>query len=137
MEGDVGNSIATDTLQGDSFRFEIPISKTDTERLSLMIRDGNLYSMGLSLWAKGRFPYPLEGEDMNIYTWQVESEMPQQKDMAAFCKTIHGIYGTINQENRNGAHAIDAQNIPGKPDDKGGVGKRSLLYVTAWRKSRK
>ena len=52
MEGDVGNSIATDTLQGDSFRFEIPISKTDTERLSLMIRDGNLYSMGLSLWAK-------------------------------------------------------------------------------------
>ena len=78
MEGDVGNSIATDTLQGDSFRFEIPISKTDTERLSLMIRDGNLYSMGLSLWAKEGSHIRLTGEVMNIYTWLVVSEIPQQ-----------------------------------------------------------
>ena len=56
MEGSVGSSIAVDTLRGDSFRFEVPVSGTGTTLLSLLIRDGNLYSMG-----KGWFAYPLDG----------------------------------------------------------------------------
>ena len=79
MEGSVGSSIAVDTLRGDSFRFEVPVSGTGTTLLSLLIRDGNLYSMGLSLWAKAGSHIRLTGEDMNIYTWQVESDVPQQK----------------------------------------------------------
>lgn len=116
MEGDVGNSIATDTLQGDSFRFEIPISKTDTERLSLMIRDGNLYSMGLSLWAKEGSHIRLTGEDMNIYTWQVESEMPQQKIWQLFVNDSRDLWNH-NQENRM-EHMRLMRKYPRKPDDK-------------------
>ena len=86
MEGMVGSSIAVDTLRGDSFRFEVPVSGTGTTLLSLLIRDGNLYSMGLSLWAKAGSHIRLTGEDMNIYTWQVESDVPQQKIWQLFVK---------------------------------------------------
>ena len=116
MEGDVGNSIATDTLRGDSFRFEIPIFKTDTERLSLMIRDGNLYSMGLYLWAKEGSHIRLTGEDMNIYTWQVESEMPQQKIWQLFVNDSRDLWNH-NQENRM-EHMRLMRKYPRKPDDK-------------------
>ena len=34
MEGKSGSSIAVDTLRGDSFRFEVPVSETDTERFN-------------------------------------------------------------------------------------------------------
>ncbi len=128
MEGDVGNSIATDTLQGDSFRFEIPISKTDTERLSLMIRDGNLYSMGLSLWAKEGSHIRLTGEDMNIYTWQVESEMPQQKIWQLFVNDSRDLWNH-NQENRM-EHMRLTRKYPRKPDD-----KEVLVKVVALRDS--
>ena len=57
-----------------------------TTLLSLLIRDGNLYSMGLSLWAKAGSHIRLTGEDMNIYTWQVESDVPQQKIWQLFVK---------------------------------------------------
>lgn len=98
MEGDVGHSIAIDTLRGDSFRFEVPVSGTDTERLNLKIRDGNLYSMGLSLWAKEGSYIRLTGEDMNIYTWQVESEMPEQKTWQLFVNDSRELWN-LKQEN--------------------------------------
>lgn len=42
--------------------------------------------MGLSLWAKAGSHIRLTGEDMNIYTWQVESDVPQQKIWQLFVK---------------------------------------------------
>lgn len=116
MEGDVGSSIATDTLWGDSFRFEIPVSKTETERLSLMIVDGNLYSMGLFLWAKEGSHIRLTGEDMNIYTWQVESEMPQQKIWQLFVNDSRDLWNRM-QENRMEQMRL-MRKYPRKPDDK-------------------
>lgn len=101
MEGKAGSSIAVDTLRGDSFRFEVPVSETDTERFSLMIRDGNLFSMGLTLWAKKDSYIRLTGEDMNIYTWQVESEMPQQKTRQLFVEDSRDLWNhrqDINME---------------------------------------
>lgn len=95
MEGKAGSSIAVDTLRGDSFRFEVPISETDTERFNLMIRDGNLYSMGLPLWAKKDSYIRLTGEDMNIYTWQVESEMPQQKTRQLFVEDSRDLWNLL------------------------------------------
>lgn len=128
MEGDVGNSIATDTLRGDSFRFEIPISKTDTERLTLMISDGNLYSMGLSLWAKEGSYIRLTGEDMNIYTWRVESEMPQQKTWELFINDSRDLWN-LKQENRM-EHMELMRKYPRKPDD-----EKVRARVTALRDS--
>lgn len=117
MEGDVGSSIAIDTLQGDSFRFELPVSKTgDTEHLSLMIRDGNLYSMGLFLWAKEGSYIRLTGEDMNIYTWKVENEMPQQETWRLFVNDSRDLWNH-QQENRMEQMRL-MRKYPRKPDDK-------------------
>lgn len=98
MEGSVGSSIAVDTLRGDSFRFEVPFSGTDTDRLMLQIRDGNLYTMGLHLWAKAGSHIRLIGEDINIYTWQVKSEVPQQKIWQFFVDDSRDLWNLM-QEN--------------------------------------
>lgn len=80
MEDGVGNIIAVDTLQGDTFRFELPVSIDDgMKRMLLMIQDNDLYNMGLDLWVKNGSHIRLTGEDMNTYTWQVESDIPTQK----------------------------------------------------------
>ena len=80
MENGVGNSVAVDSLRGDTFRFELPVSSDDgIERMTLIIQDDDLYSMGLQLWANAGSHIRLTGKDMNIYTWQVESEVPTQK----------------------------------------------------------
>ena len=115
MEGKSGSSIAVDTLRGDSFRFEVPVSETDTERFSLMIRDGNLYSMGLTLWAKKDSYIRLTGEDMNIYTWQVESEMPQQKTRQLFVEDSRDLWNLL-QENRM-EHMRLMRKYPRKPEN--------------------
>lgn len=115
MEGDVGNSIAVDTLRGDSFRFEVPTSGIDTDWLTLMIQDGNLYSMGLYLWAKAGTHIRLTGEDMNIYTWQVESEMPQQKTWQLFINDSHDLWD-LKQENRMEQMRL-MRKYPRKPDN--------------------
>lgn len=115
MEGKSGSSIAVDTLRGDSFRFEVPVLETDTERFTLIIRDGNLYSMGLSLWAKKDSYIRLTGEDMNIYTWQVESEMPQQKTWQLFVEDSRDLWNLL-QENRM-EHMRLMRKYPRKPEN--------------------
>lgn len=84
MEGGVGSSIAVDTLRGDTFRFEVPASGAGIDRLDLRIIDGNVYTMGLSLWAKAGSVIRVTGEDMNVYTWQVENDVAQQKTWQLF-----------------------------------------------------
>ncbi|ADV44442.1 TlpA disulfide reductase family protein [Bacteroides helcogenes] len=115
MEGDVGSSIAIDTLRGDSFRFEIPVSEAGTDRLTLAIRDGNLYSMGLYLWANSDSYIRLTGEDMNIYTWRVESEVPQQKIWQLFVDDSRDLWN-LKQENRMEQMRL-MRKYPRKPDD--------------------
>lgn len=116
MEGGVGSSIAVDTLRGDTFRFEVPVSGTGTDYLNLMISDGNLYSMGLSLWAKEGSHIRLTGEDMNIYTWQVESGIPQQKTWQLFVNDSRELLNLM-QENRM-EHMRLMRKYPKKPEDK-------------------
>lgn len=115
MEGDVGSSVARDTLRGESFRFEVPVSGDGTDRMTLMIRDGNLYTMGLSLWAKGGSHIRLTGEDMNVYTWQVESDMPQQQTWQLFVDDSRELWNR-KQENRMELMQF-RRKYPRKPED--------------------
>lgn len=115
MEGDVGSVIATDTLRGDSFCFEIPFSESGTDRLSLMIHDGNLYGLSLSLWAKKGSYIRLTGEDMNVYTWQVESDVPQQKIWQLFVSDSYDLWN-LKQENFMEYMRL-IRKYPRKPDD--------------------
>lgn len=116
MEGESGHSIAVDTLQSDHFRFEIPFSGADTDHLVLIIHDGNLYSMGLHLWAKAGSHIRLVGEDMNIYTWQVENDVPQQKIWQLFVNDSRDLWN-LRQKNYIERMRI-LRKYPRKPDDK-------------------
>lgn len=116
MEGDVGSSVAVDTLRGDSFRMEVTASGSGTERLNLMIRDGRLYTMGLTLWAKEGSHIRVTGEDMNVYTWQVESDLPQQKTRQLFVDDSRDLWNRW-QENRMEEMKL-RRKYPRKPEDK-------------------
>lgn len=78
QQGDVGDNIAMDTLRGDTFRFEHQTAGKGTDKLLLVITEGNLYTMALELWAQPGTHIKLTGDDMLIYTWKVESDVPQQ-----------------------------------------------------------
>lgn len=118
MEDGVGSSIAIDTLKGDSFRFELPISSDDNlEHLVLMIRDNDLYSIGLDLWVKNDSHIRLTGEDMNIYTWQVESDIPIQKTWQLFVddsRELWNLYQVERMEQMRFNHACFRTNPTGQ-----------------------
>lgn len=116
MTGGVGDIIAADTLKGDAFRFEVPVSEDATDCLNMIICDGNLYSMGLYLWGKKDSHVRLVGEDMNIYTWQVENDVPQQKTWRLFIDDSRDLLNH-KQENRMAQMRL-MRKYPQKPTDK-------------------
>lgn len=118
LENGVGSSIAIDTLRGNTFRFELPFSSdNDTERMILMIRDNDLYSIGLDLWVKNGSHIRLTGEDMNIYTWQVENDIPAQKTWNLFVddsRELWNIYQVKRLEEMQHNHACYRTNPTGQ-----------------------
>ena len=78
VEGGVGTTIAIDTLRGDTFRFEEETLGKETDKLVLLITDGIVHTIGLNLWVRPGTHVKLAGNDMGTYTWQVESDVPQQ-----------------------------------------------------------
>lgn len=84
MQGDVGKSVASDTLRGGTFRFELPSDGEPFEEFNMLYADGDVYSMGLRLWAKPGETVRVDGQDMNIYTWRVQSSLPQQQTWNRF-----------------------------------------------------
>lgn len=78
MEGNASDTIAVDTLRGDTFRFEQQTLGEGTDELLLMITDDGVDTMCLELWARPGTHIRLTGNDMLIRTWLVESDVPQQ-----------------------------------------------------------
>ena len=78
MENGVGDIIAVDTLRGDTFRFEQQTLGGETDKLAFMIIDDDWHTLILDLWVRPGAHIKLTGENMWVYTWQVESNVPQQ-----------------------------------------------------------
>ena len=78
MENGVGDIIAVDTLRGDTFRFEQQTLGEETDKLAFMIMDDDWHTLILDLWVRPGAHIKLTGENMWVYTWQVESNVPQQ-----------------------------------------------------------
>lgn len=78
MENGVGDIIAVDTLRGDTFRFEQQTLGEETDKLAFMIIDDDWHTLILDLWVRPGAHIKLTGENMWVYTWQVESNVPQQ-----------------------------------------------------------
>ena len=97
MEGGIGHGIAVDTLRGDSFRFEQQTSGEGTDKLLLMVTEGNLHTMALELWARPGSHIKLTGDDMLVYTWQVESDVPQQHIRQLFVDDSRKLWNEYQQ----------------------------------------
>ena len=79
LDGNVNNFIAVDTLQGGKFRFEGQTVGEKAEELKILgTRNPGFPSMSLNVWVNSGTHAKVHGCNKLLYTWQVESNVPQQ-----------------------------------------------------------
>lgn len=92
QDGDVGSCIAVDTIRNGHFRFQVEAVNEETDKLSLMGRDDSFPSMSLSLWARPGSHLRISGENSLIYTWNVESDVPEQQVHQTYIKDSYDLW---------------------------------------------
>jgi thiol-disulfide isomerase/thioredoxin len=99
MDGDVGSPVAVDTLCGNRFHMEIESLGLKTEEFDLIIRDGSIYTMASKIWAKPGSHINVTGDDINVYTWKVESDVPQQNIWNIFIEDSRDLWNEFQLNN--------------------------------------
>lgn len=84
LDGNVGSTIAVDTIRNGQFYFRVETLGNETEELSLMGRSDRFPSMSLSIWARPGEKIKITGDNTLIKTWNVESTIPEQLANQAF-----------------------------------------------------
>lgn len=92
VDGNVGSSIALDTLRNGQFRIEAQTLGDETEKMDLMGRSDEFPSMSLPLWVRTGSHVRISGENALIRTWTVESEIPEQKVKQAYVNDSHELW---------------------------------------------
>lgn len=78
-EDNVGMLVASDTLRNGKFRFEEGTSGNGTDWMFLTARTENYYSMILYLWVRPGSSIRISADNLLVYTWSVESDVPEQQ----------------------------------------------------------
>lgn len=78
IDGNVGSSIAVDTVRNGQFRFQAETLGNETEKMDLMGRSDKFPSMSLSIWVRPGEEVQISGENTLIKTWDVKSTVPEQ-----------------------------------------------------------
>lgn len=84
LDGNVGSTIAVDTIRNGQFYFRVETLGNETEKLSLMGRSDRFPSMSLRIWARPGEKIKITGDNTLIKTWNVESTIPEQLANQAF-----------------------------------------------------
>jgi len=85
--GNLGMSVVNDTIRNGRFTLKWHVEDaTKTENFSVSVRGEGFPSMSLSLWARAGSNIKITGNDKWIYTWDVESDVPEQIENARFVK---------------------------------------------------
>lgn len=84
LDGNVGSTIAVDTIRNGQFYFRVETLGNETEELSLMGRSDRFPSMSLSIWARPGEKIKITGDNTLIKTWNIESTIPEQLTNQAF-----------------------------------------------------
>ncbi|GGH12341.1 AhpC/TSA family protein [Sphingobacterium alkalisoli] len=85
-EGNVGISVAKDSIVNGRFSISYSPDTQDLGEYSLMGTGEGFPSMSLRLWSKAGNHITIEGKDKLIYSWDVESSIPQQAEWSYFIK---------------------------------------------------
>ena len=84
-DGDVGRTIATDTIIGGKFYFKIKPDSLMKDELSLGChRSKQFPSMSATLWASAGDYVKVTGENTLIYTWEVKGGAPENVTWQAY-----------------------------------------------------
>lgn len=77
-EDNMGIFVASDTLKNGKFRFEKETSGDGTDWMTLNTKVGDARSMLLHVWVRPGSHVRISGDNMLVYTWNVESGVPEQ-----------------------------------------------------------
>ncbi|WP_162817918.1 TlpA disulfide reductase family protein [Niabella yanshanensis] len=83
-EGNVGTTVAKDSVVNGRFRISYLPGTKETEQYSIMADGKGFPSMSLKLWASAGSSIAVEGNNKLIYTWSVKSNVPEQKEWLYF-----------------------------------------------------
>lgn len=78
-DGDMLFMSANDTIRDNAFRFEGKTSGDGVHGFSLMANKDGVISMLLDLYIRPGSHVKITGDGMLVYTWDVESDVPEQQ----------------------------------------------------------
>lgn len=93
-EDNMGTLVASDTLRNGKFRFEEETSGNGTDWMILTARTENFFSMILYLWVRPGSFVRVSADNLLVYTWNVESDVPEQQTRS---KILAGSYNLWNE----------------------------------------
>lgn len=88
--GDVLQIVGSDTITANTFQFKGETIGDGTEPMTLLAMNGNVASYTLDVYVRPGSRVKVDGEGMLAYTWDVESDIPEQQ-------TRQKIVGTARQ----------------------------------------
>ncbi|HTG57673.1 MAG TPA: hypothetical protein VL943_15455 [Niabella sp.] len=83
-EGNVGTTVAKDSVVNGRFRISYLPGTKETEQYSIMADGKGFPSMSLKLWASAGNTITIDGDNKLLYTWNVKSNVPEQKEWLYF-----------------------------------------------------
>lgn len=91
-EGSVGSEVAKDSVVNSQFHIEYTPNDGDMGRYSIMSFDKGFPSMGLNLWAKAGHTIHITGDNKFVYTWNVKSDIPEQREWSYFVQSNKSLW---------------------------------------------
>lgn len=96
-EGTMGMLIAKDTLRAGKFRFEGETIGNGTDNLSLATQYGDTGSMCLRVYVRPGSRVKITSDDMFVYTWNVESDVPEQLEAQKLIDPVRDLWREVQR----------------------------------------
>lgn len=96
LDGRVGTTIATDTIEGGKFFFKVK-PEAELDRLDLFIHSTDFPSMSRNLFATPNSVIQVNGNGNCIYTWSVKSNVKEQQEYDEYLYAAKDLWDKVQQ----------------------------------------
>ncbi|HCO66177.1 MAG TPA: hypothetical protein DIT04_00205 [Dysgonomonas sp.] len=127
-EGNIAIPISTDTLREGKFRFTFKDSINEARLFSIMAKGDGFPPTWLDIWVAPGAKIEISGKDKLIRTWNVESDITEQKELNQF-KSITGEYQKMIQSIMTEAYSYFDARKKNPEKSKEYVAKMDSLYA--------
>ena len=91
LDGNVGTMVASDTLTDGHFRFEQVMAES-LNKLSISVMGDGFPSMSRTIYVAPGAQIKVMGRDAHLFTWDVESKVPEQREYEKIMKDSKSDY---------------------------------------------